>query len=146
MFIISTCSIMNTTIVITSAHDPQNCVNATEGAEGGTTISFSNKNSREKVFWIMLISCQWKSLLQRSSEILRSFLNTIQSLYLVLVPGFAAVITIVKPSLYNDWNQMKTASNLSHFLRTGPWLLVKNTKQNLQFMIRKCFPFFPRAT
>ena len=108
------------TIVIPSPHDPKNCANATEGTEGGMTISFSNKDSREKVFWIMFISCQWKSLLERSSEILHSFLNTVQPLYLVLLLGFPAVITIVKPSLYNERIQMKTASNLSHFLRTGP--------------------------
>jgi len=108
------------TIVIASPDDPQNCANATEGTEGGMTISFSNKDSREKVFWIMFISCQWKSLLERSSEILHSFLNTVRPLYLVLLLGFPAVITIVKPSLYNDWIQMKTASNLSHLLRTGP--------------------------
>ena len=108
------------TIVMTSAHDPQNCTNVTEGGEGGLTISFSDKNSREEVFWIMFISCQWKSLLDRCSEIVHCFLNTVQSLYLVLLLGFAAVITIVKPSRYNDWIQMKTASNLLHFLRSGP--------------------------
>jgi len=105
------------TIVMTSANDPQNCANATEGGEGGLTIYFSDKNSREEVFWIMFISCQWKSLLEQCSEILHCFLNTVQSLYLVLLLGFAV---IGKPCLYNDWIQMKTASNLSHFLRTGP--------------------------
>jgi len=63
----------------------------------------------------------------------------ISTVRLVKHLGFAAVITIVKPSLHSDRIQTKAERHFFHFLRTGLWILIKKTNQNLQFMIRKSF-------